>query len=465
MNTATLTAPVAPEAGRKVFTKIRSFSIENFKGIKNLTAELDGKSCLFYSKQDGGKTCASQHAIATLLQNFPGSKLRKGEAEGRLVYDLADTSYGDSVVQITFDNKGKETVEVWLNGNEKPEKGKTAIDFLKSLRSPAHDLDINELLKLTGQKRAEAIIKALGIDITDEKEAYSEAFEERKNEHRDLKSQESRIEIVTPEVKALAAKEIVSTSDLAKKLKEAADWNNAIDTAKANLESYQQRMTELKAEEEDLLRKLEANREAQTKGQQMITEKETFLANKAKVSTRALEEQLQNAEANNKQIEAARNTVARIEKERAVLLQVQERYDAANKEVILKRQAMFDKVNFYPHGIEGLKITLAVKYNASGEESNQTEASVRYHGMDFSDTEIAEGKIWAMSLKLKAALLGDGQLGFFRMQANLLDNTTILQLAEEAEKMGISIGYELNTQGHDSVQVTTDISELIANRL
>ena len=195
---------------KKEFTKVKAFHIENFKGIENLSAMLDGKSCVFFSRQNGGKTCASQHAIQTLLQNFPGSKLRNGANEGKLVFELEHPN-GPALVQIDFDKAGNENVTVWLNGSHKPENKKSGLDFLKSLHSPAHDFDIADIFRTRGQERAKAIIKMLGIDLTEEEKAYAVAFEDRKAVKRDLDSQAARIEVITPTQRELAAKPMVST--------------------------------------------------------------------------------------------------------------------------------------------------------------------------------------------------------------------------------------------------------------
>ena len=126
---------------------------------------------------------------------------------------------------------------------------------------------------------------------------------------------------------------------------------------------------------------------------------------------------------------------------------------------------MYDKINHFPHGIEGLQVVASVKTDKNGNETNRTNVQIRYNDLNFSTTEIAEGEMWAIALKIKAHQLQAGQLGFFKVQANLLDNENILKLAEYAEKLGIQIGYELNTQQAGPVQVTTDISELINQRL
>jgi hypothetical protein len=451
------------QAVEQRFTKIKAFSLQNFKAVTDLVAELDGKSCIFYSKQNGGKTTASEHAIQTVVGNFKGSKLKAGENEGHLLYDLQHPLHGELQVLIELKKKGEKITINYPDG--KSVTGKDATSFLKSLQSSAHRNDVTDLLSKSGQELVKELVKQLGIDYTNEEHEYKEAFDHRQNIKRDLDSQEHRIDPVTSHIREIAAKEEVSTSELAEKIRKATEHNNSIDNAKADLERYENTLTDLHNEREALILKLQEIDARIDKGNAMKEEKRAFLQANHKVKLDSLKEKLENADAENKEIREAKMKVDAYEKENEAYELIKVDWEEADEQVKAKRQAMYDKINGHQHGIEGLKINASVKTNSKGEETNRTEVTLKYNSLDFSTTEIAEGEMIAIALKIKAQQLKPGELGFFKLQANLLDNDTIIQLAEFAEKHGIQIGYELNTQANEAVQVTTDISDLISKRL
>ena len=296
-------------------------------------------------------------------------------------------------------------------------------EVIKMLTPVTFDLDT--LINAKGQAQADLILKAFSIDVSDEKEAYGEAFDERKLAKASLEENshfETKEEVKEIDTKALRA-EIVKID------KQNETWQSA----DMKLGSYEERLQELKDELTVLNGKIAAVNKS-------IKEGKAFIKANPPIDTAKQEEELSNAEVTNEQARDYKGYLAKVEKKK------EKQTIVSKNETTLKEasKAIVDKINSAKLPVEGLVIKTEIS-----ESSGRITSELTFNNLPFDDQSINTGTRIAIGARLQASLFKPNNLGIIVINAGSIGDATIQEISKECAAQGLQVLYELTSRDDD----------------
>ena len=400
-----------------VFFKADNVALRNFKGVKDFKGRLDGNCAIIIGSEAVGKSNLLM-AISMILKKYPSALVTQGEEEGsvRIAISKGKVKYE---FRFNFENGDKEPRLRTIVDGEKITVAKQT-EVIKSLIPQSFDLDA--LINAKGQAQADLILTAFDIDVSKEKEAYKEAFDERKLAKRGLE-EASHFE-VKEEVKE------VDTKALRESLNTANAQNGLVHDAKIKLNSYKERKKELEDELKVLKKRIDEVNESVKKG-------ENYLNKTVIINTEKLEEDLSNAETTNEQARAYKDYLTKVDtkkKKQTVVQKWQTKVQETTK-------AITDKINSAKLPVPKLSITTAIS-----ETSGRITSELTYNGLPFDDSSVNTAERLAIGAKLQMALYRPGNLAIVTINAGSIGDSTIKSISEECEKRGMQCLFELTSR-------------------
>jgi len=391
--------------------------LKNFKGIADFKGRLNGECCLVIGSEAAGKSNLIM-GIYMILKQYPSAILKQGEEDGKVSVEISrgEIKY---LFKFSFDEDYNVPKLKTLVDGEKLTMAKQA-EVIKMLTPVTFDLDT--LINAKGQAQADLILKAFDIDVSDEKEAYREAFDDRKLA-KGLVEEVSHFEVKekVEEVDTKALREEIAKID-----KQNETWQSA----DMKLGSYKERLKEL----EDELKILE---DKIVKVHVSIKEGEAFVRDNPKIDTTKQEEKLSTAEVTNEQARAYKDYLEKV-KVKAIKQTI-----VSKTETTLQNasKAIVDKINSAKLPVEGLVIKTDIS-----ESSGRITSELTYRDLPMDSDSINTAERIAIGAKLQMSLFKPGNLAIITVNAGSIGDATIKSISEECEKRNMQCLFELTSR-------------------
>ena len=405
---------------KTTFFTAENVQLKNFKGIKDFNHRLDGECCLIIGSEAVGKTNLLQ-SIFMILKQYPSAILKQGEDEGsaRITISKGEAKYE---FRFNFEEGDKEARLRTLVDGEKLTMAKQS-EVIKSLTPQTFDL--NELINAKGQAQADLILKAFDIDVSKEKEAYKEAFDERKLSKRSLdENSHFAVKEEVKEVDTKALKEEIGKIDKGNELWQSTDMR---------LGGQKERLIELTDELKTLHEKIVNVKESIKAG-------ELFIKEHPKTDTTKLEEKLSGDEATNTGDREYKEYLTKVETKKKKKKEVDEWETKVNE----SQKAIIDKINSAKLPVPKLIIKTDI-----AETSGRITSELTYNGLPFDDESINTAERIAIGAKLQMSLFKPGNLGIITLNAGSVGNNTIKSISEECAKKDLQVLWELTSKDDD----------------
>jgi len=399
------------ETKQTTFFKADHVALKNFKGVKDFKGRLDGNCALIIGSEGAGKTNLLQ-SIFMILKEYPSALVAQGEEDGKVSVEISrgETKY---LFKFSFEEDDDTPKMKTLVDGEKLTMAKQA-EVIKMLTPVTFDLDT--LINAKGQAQADLILKAFSIDVSDEKEAYREAFDDRKLAKASLE-ENSHFE-AKPEIKE------VDTKALREELKKEYETAELRGEAETKLEIWKERLKEIERE----VKEVKAD----------IKKAEDWLKTQPEPKdTTKLEEKLSNAEVTNEQARAYKDYLAKVEtkkKKQAVVAKNETTLKSASKAIV-------DKINSAKLPVEGLVIKTEIS-----ESSGRITSELTYRDLPMDSDSINTAERIAIGAKLQMSLFKPGNLAIITVNAGSIGDATIKSISEECEKRNMQCLFELTSR-------------------
>ena len=395
---------------KTTFFTASNVELRNFKGIADFHKRLNGDSCLVIGSEAMGKSNFIQ-AIFMVLKQYPSAILRQNEEDGSAQVEISkgETKY---MFKFFFEEGEPPKMKTLIEG-ERVTMARQA-EIIKSLTPKTFSLD--DLIASKGQAQADLILKAFDIDVSDEKEAYREAFDDRKLAKASLE-ENSHFE-AKPEIKE------VDTKALREELKKEYETAELRGEAETKLEIWKERLKEIERE----VKEVKAD----------IKKAEDWLKTQPEPKdTTKLEEKLSNAEVTNEQARDYKDYITKVEKKKVKQVVV------AKNETTLKdaSKAIVDKINSAKLPVEGLVIKTEIS-----ESSGRITSELTYRDLPFDSDSINTAERIAIGAKLQMSLFKPGNLAIITVNAGSIGDATIKSISEECEKRNMQCLFELTSR-------------------
>ena len=395
--------------------------LKNFKGIANFKGRLNGECCLVIGSEAAGKSNLLM-GIYMILKQYPSAILKQGEEDGKVSVEISrgETKY---LFKFSFEEDDDTPKMKTLVDGEKLTMAKQA-EVIKMLTPVTFDLDT--LINAKGQTQVDLVLKAFDIDVLGEKEAYREAFDERKLAKASLEENshfEVKAEIKEVDTKALRKE--VNDNNATKELRLLAE---------TKMKGYNERMEELDEEAIALKKKIDDLQELVTKGEKYLKEQPV------PKDTVKLEEKLSTAEVTNEQALDYKNYMEKVK------IKAKKQTIVQKNETTLKdaSKAIVDKINSAKLPVPKLNIATTIS-----ESSGRINSVLTYGGLPFDDESINTAERIAIGAKLQMSLFKPGNLGIITLNAGSVGNNTIKSISEECAKQGMQVLWELTSKSDD----------------
>jgi len=443
--------------------------MKNFKGIKDFQGRLNGACAIIIGSEAAGKTNFLQ-AIQMVYGKYPSAVLTKDEEEGLVKIEISrgETKY---LFKFKFDNEGERPKMTTYVDGEKITIAKQA-DVVKALTPKTFDLD--KLLGSTGQAQADMILTAFGIDVSKEKETYSEAFNERKLAKRSLEEcshfeVREKIEKVDTKV-LLEEKKKYDDSNTKKRLeyeearenelKEISIFNSKQDALASQMQESVNGLKILRERRDELEEELKRLGERIQKGKEHIdglpkAKKRKELVSSIKqpiyASTEEFETKIINAENTNQKA----SEYDEYQQKLKVKEQKVKNVDSWETKVRELAKAIVNKINSAKLAIEGLELKTKIS-----DSSGRISSSLMYKDLPFDTESINTGERIAIAAKLQMSLFEEGDLAIISLNAGSVGDETIKKISDECRKLGMQVLFELTSRGDSKeLQIETILEE------
>jgi len=90
--------------------------------------------------------------------------------------------------------------------------------------------------------------------------------------------------------------------------------------------------------------------------------------------------------------------------------------------------------------IDGLELAMEMS------DSGQISTTLLYNGLEFCDANVNTSKKYAIAAKLQMNLFKEGQLGVFHINASYMSESTVQEIAEECNKLGLQAMIEITSR-------------------
>lgn len=230
--------------------KIVNLKAENIKRLKAVDITPTDNTVIISGKNGQGKTSVLDSILYALggkdaMKQTP-EPIRKGAKEASVVIDL-----GDYKVERTWNaEKGTTKLELYNKDNLKLHSPQSLLNDIVGKIS----FDPLEFAQMKPKEQKDLLLDVLGVaeEVARLQAEYSEKYSERRDIGRDAKNAEGRMNTI--EVPGDAPKKPVSTAELAEKLEEAREHNQAIADLKtkhdleiSEVESIERQIKDLQA--------------------------------------------------------------------------------------------------------------------------------------------------------------------------------------------------------------------------
>ena len=422
--------------------KIVRLYAENVKRLKVVEVDAEGKDVITI----GGRNAQGKSSlIESLVWAFGGAKhidsvpIRNGAQKAKIICETDNL-----VVTRTFTSRGTQLLVQGRDGAQfrSPQK------MLDELVGNGLSFDLHAFTRMDARKRAETLRSIVGLDFTDLDEKRAQAYDDRRDAGRELKSAQARLQAMPRPVELESSAE-VSASDLLKELEAAQATNNA----------YAERRREVSRE----AREIEITREQVADAERLVIELEQKLVEAKKavseklhslqaqvgrcqklkaevdkledIDTQPILDKIQNADEHNRAV-AQNRAFEEAKRQADELLAEYDGYDQAITKIDAEKKRLLSAANF---PVDGL--------------SFDSEGLVTMDGLPFDQCSQAQkirvGAAMAMAMNpnLRVILITD---------ASLLDDESKRLVNEMAREKGFQVWYEVVGNPADATLILED---------
>lgn len=413
--------------------KIIKLTASNIKKLKQVDIEPDQNLVLVTGKNRNGKTSLLDCILYALggKSAIPDKPIRDGEKFGFVDLDL-----GDYKVHRKFTE----------NGTYLEVKNKEGLSFNKKqsiLNDMVNSLYFDPLgfMNKQGKEQKEIVLKALGVDLSEERQEYQEAYDDRKlvgRERRKLKAQLDSME--KPSDKNMYGKK-VSVSGLIQQHNKVKKQINSISQDQRDIKNYKDDIETLNREIKDLKKKIKNKQKLASDYKESIkhikeknkdTDKDKLLE-KAK----EVEDKINNAEETNNKIEEA-HKFANIEKEHKDKKEEYENRTLELEEIEVKKSEKLSNANL-------------------PEALNVSQDGLTYNDVPLEQISGAE----KLMVSLEIAMMLSGELQVIRItDGSLLDSDSLKSVEQMAKEKDFQVWLEYVKNEDDGIGIYLENGEV-----
>jgi len=406
--------------------KIVKLKAKNIKKLKDVEIKPNQNLVLVTGKNRNGKTSVLDCILYALggKSAIPDEPIRNGEDKGEITLDL-----GEYTVHRTFTE----------NGTYLEVKNKDGLKFTKQ-QSILDDMvnklyfDPLEFLKKNGKEQKEALLKALGVDLSEERQDYKEAYQERTLVGRERKKAKAKLDDLPKPPKGVEKKEKVDVFKLADAINDTKEEIKEYNSLDGEIEEKRTNVGDLKIKIEKLKEQLSNEKDELN---QLEIKKETIDVDSKQERLKELEEKKNNAQKINEEIDNA-NKYYELEKEYE---NTDEKYKELNlklEEITVKKSMKLREANM-PEGVD------------------VTQDGLSYNGLPLEQASGQEG----LTLSLKIAMMMAGKLQVIRItDGSLLDSDNLKAVEDLAEEKDFQVWLEYVKDENDGVGIYLEDGEI-----
>lgn len=413
--------------------KIVKLKAKNIKKLKEVEIEPNQNLVLVTGKNRNGKTSLLDSILYALggAKAIPDKPISKGEKDAYVDLDLGDYKIHRSFTE---------------NGTYLKVKNKDGMEFSKSqsiLDKMVNKLYFNPLgfMDKQGKEQKEIVLKALGVDLSEENKQYEETYEERKLVGRERKKAKAKLSDMDKPSKEFLNKDKVSVSNLMKereeistKLNKAERTNNTITEEQSEIDKLNKEIEELKAR---IANKYNEIDEIKHSIKQQKEELNNYNTEELRKKKGKIENDIENAEEINNKINEAHKY-----KE---VKQTYEESDEEYKNLSLK--------------LEEIEVNKSLKLRKANlpDKLDVTQNGLSYDDVPLSEISGAEKLI--VSLSIAMMLSGDFQV--IRItDGSLLDSNSLKIVKEMAEEKDFQIWLEYVKDKNEGIGIYLEDGEV-----
>lgn len=399
--------------------KVKRIKVQNVKAIKDQELNLNGSTAIIMAGNNKGKSTLLKTLKDRLLKLKPDQLVRHGETEGLYVMEMTDGSRIEWELS-TKTKAGEKMTLISKDGN----KTSAITDIIKWF-GPSN-FDIDKFLNATPAAQRKTLEALLGLDFSSLDEKYGKAVEERKDANRDVERLEVNYKgkVVDPEL----ALEPTPTDELEKEL--------------LGIETHNAYYNQLVEKEEELLARKKQLEEELRNVDHKLTQLDEQLSTPALQPKKPeyvidLTDRLHIAKLKNARIEENNKTRVALQ-ELVTLKDIAHTKDIAVKDILEEKDKMIRGANM-PEGF------------------GFTEDGITYNGLPLSAQQISSSAIYIAALKL--ASINVGNVRFLHFDASMLDNRSLQEVRDWAEKQDLQLGIELVERDIEKEEIRYEIIE------
>lgn len=401
--------------------KIESINIKNFKGIKSLETEINGKNVYLIGGNATGKTSFIDAVWCGLTgKGLPPEPTHNGAKKGIIEIDL-----GDMIARTKF-TKGKPARFELENKEYETENDrlvKSPRSYLES-RVGILNFDINEFFDKSNLEQVKYFSKIMNIDFTDIDSEIEEAADSRKYDKKKLAEIALKRGFYDEK---LAERDLIDIVELSKQIDAERQKRARYEQVSEGIETRKAKNKERDAEIEKLLSQIEAIKEEKRKAADEIFAGEEWLGDESNEPNAEelveMESKLETANETNIKIAEAKE-IAKAEKEGE---EYEKLIEYASEFIEKKRAEKAERIS------KNIKIE-GLKYDAAGER-------FLYDGLPFDAKQINTAAQLIAGMKIASSMLKD--LKILKIDASLIDKVQFDKVLEWSEKNGIELFVEL----------------------
>src|SRR6056297_362366 len=411
------------------FFTIDEIKAQNFKGIKDFEADLNNVSVIISGSEAAGKT--NLWHLVDGLRKLQGAVITKGKKEGSGEISITkDKTNYRFCFSFTEDNKHKLTT--YVDGEAKPITKARQAYILEELLAPV--IDIDQLLNTTGQQQAKIIKEALQIDTSKEEAYYKQKFDARRDIKRDLSKLGQPTEV--PKV------EEVDINGLLEEKKKIENYNAEQDKKQKVIDFYLSMSKKLdrqisNPQSDDYLEYIAEAKNIHKDIIKFISDKISELDQpRVHQSIEKVSERLANAQQTNSNAIAYQKYLS----DHKAYNDLKKKVSEVEAEVKEARDRLLKKMQSVKIPIDGLELAMEMS------DSGQISTTLLYNGLEFCDANVNTSKKYAIAAKLQMNLFKEGQLGVFHINASYMSESTVQEIAEECNKLGLQAMIEITSR-------------------
>lgn len=418
-------------------SRIQSFRIQNFKGVKKIEAQPLGRDVIIIGGNGEGKTSVLDALWALMTNDLPPEPIAKGAKEAIVEADLEGYSAKLRLFKKTARSKKIER-ELTVTHTKTGKVIDTPRDLIDSLAGKSVAFSVDKFLRLSDAKRIEYLAEAIGLgaDYRTAMLDYEEAYDNRRLMKKELTHLNENFEPYDPKDLEL---QVDSITELVQRLAAAEKSQQYFDSATRQRDQITMEIAKDEALLNEVIERLDNNRARLGKAEEWLQSPQNQPVPKEQIE--AMRASVNDIEAVKTRHEAA----VKGQTLEAEIAQLENDIADINSEMNETRARVTNMLS-EQLGVPELGIDIATKKMVLGD-------------LPFEIDQINTAERTRIGLKIASKILTEGGMQVVRFDGSLIDWDNRKLIEEWADEAGIQLFVELVDRDGGSLEIQISESE------